>query len=199
MPPSPPAFNLSQHQGLFQCVTLCIRWPKYWATASASVFPTNIEDWSSIGSPCNPRDSEEYSSAPQIISILWCQFGVNSLDLLYGPTLTSICDYWKNHSFDYMDLRHKVMSLLFNTLSRFVIAFLSRGSICYFYGCSHCPQWSRVLKVSIWTTGNKVGCRVINFWWDRNWTDIGRGMPSQVKSLDWNARFERKRQRLSKT
>ena len=27
--PSPPAFNLSQHQGLFQGVHLCIRWPKY--------------------------------------------------------------------------------------------------------------------------------------------------------------------------
>ena len=28
--PSPPAFNLSQHQGLFQWVVLHIRWPKYW-------------------------------------------------------------------------------------------------------------------------------------------------------------------------
>ena len=27
--PSPPALNLSQHQGLFQWV--CIRWPKYWS------------------------------------------------------------------------------------------------------------------------------------------------------------------------
>ena len=26
------------------------------------------------------------------------------LSLLYCPTLTSIHDYWKNHSFDYMDL-----------------------------------------------------------------------------------------------
>ena len=26
------------------------------------------------------------------------------LSLLYGPTLTSIHDYWKNHSFDKMDL-----------------------------------------------------------------------------------------------
>ena len=26
------------------------------------------------------------------------------LSLLYGPTLTSIYDYWKNHSFDYTDL-----------------------------------------------------------------------------------------------
>ena len=30
-------------------------------------------------------------------SVLWCCF-------LYGPTLTSIHDYWENHSFDYMDL-----------------------------------------------------------------------------------------------
>ena len=27
---SPPAFNLSQHQGLFQESVLHIRWPKYW-------------------------------------------------------------------------------------------------------------------------------------------------------------------------
>ena len=37
--------------------------------------------------------------------------------------------YWKNHSFDYMDLfLGKVMSLLFNTLSGFVITFLPRSS-----------------------------------------------------------------------
>jgi len=29
--PSPPAFNLSQHQGFFQWVSFCIRWPKYWS------------------------------------------------------------------------------------------------------------------------------------------------------------------------
>ena len=28
---SPPAFNLSQHQGLFQELVLHIRWPKYWS------------------------------------------------------------------------------------------------------------------------------------------------------------------------
>ena len=32
--PSPPAFNLSQHQGLFQWVSFCTRWPKYWSSAS---------------------------------------------------------------------------------------------------------------------------------------------------------------------
>ena len=49
------------------------------------------------------------------------------LSLLYGPTLTSIHDYWKNHSFDYMDLFSKAMSLLLNMLSRLVIAFLPRS------------------------------------------------------------------------
>ena len=29
--PSPPAFNLSQHQGLFQWVSYCIRWPRSWS------------------------------------------------------------------------------------------------------------------------------------------------------------------------
>ena len=50
-----------------------------------------------------------------------------ALSLLYGPVLTSIHDYWKNHNFDYMDLFSKVMFLLFNMLSRFTIAFLPRS------------------------------------------------------------------------
>ena len=37
-PPSPPAFNLSQHQGLFQESVLRIKWPKYW---SFSISPSN--------------------------------------------------------------------------------------------------------------------------------------------------------------
>ena len=41
--------------------------------------------------------------------------------------LTSVHEYWKNHIFDYTDHCHQVMSLLFNTLSRFVIAFLPRN------------------------------------------------------------------------
>ena len=46
------------------------------------------------------------------------------LSLLYSPTLTSVHDYWKNHS---LDCEEKVTSLLFNTLSRCVIAFLLRS------------------------------------------------------------------------
>ena len=38
--PYPPAFNLSQHQGLFQWVSSFIRWPKYWSF-SFSISPSN--------------------------------------------------------------------------------------------------------------------------------------------------------------
>ena len=48
------------------------------------------------------------------------------LSLLYGPTRTSIHDYWKNHSFDYTDLVSKVMSLLFNILSGFLIVIIPK-------------------------------------------------------------------------
>ena len=51
------------------------------------------------------------------------------LSLLYNPTFTSIHDYWKNHSFDYTAFAGKVMSLIFNMLSRLVIAFLPRSQL----------------------------------------------------------------------
>ena len=95
--PSSPAFSLSQHLGLFQRVVLCIRWPKYW---SFSFSPSN-EYSGLISFRINWFDlladqkTLESSPTPQFQSI-------NSLVLsfLYSPTLTSICDYWKNHSFD---------------------------------------------------------------------------------------------------
>ena len=46
------------------------------------------------------------------------------LSFLYSPTFTSIHDYWKNHSFDFVG---RIMSLLFNKLSKLVITFLPRS------------------------------------------------------------------------
>ena len=65
--------------------------------ASASVLTMNIQDWFPLGLTSlislSPRDSQE-SSLPQFE-------GINSvLSFLFGPTLTSIHDYWKNYSFD---------------------------------------------------------------------------------------------------
>ena len=49
------------------------------------------------------------------------------LSLLYGPTFTSIYDYWKNQSLTRWTFVSQVMWLLFNMLSMFVIAFLPRS------------------------------------------------------------------------
>ena len=48
-----------------------------------------------VGSPCSPRDSQESSPTPQFKSI-----NSSVLSFLYNPTLTSIHDFWKNHSLD---------------------------------------------------------------------------------------------------
>ena len=101
-PTSPPAFSLSQHQGLFQWVSSSHQVAKI-IGASASVLPMTIKGWLPLGltgwSPWSLRNSQESSPAPQFE-------GSNSsvLSLLYGPAVTSVHDYWKNHSFDYLDL-----------------------------------------------------------------------------------------------
>ena len=80
----------------------CIRWPKDWSF-SFSHSPSNEylglisfkTDWfyltvqGTLKSPPTPQFKNINSSA---------------LSLPYGPTLTSVHDYWKNHSFNQMDL-----------------------------------------------------------------------------------------------
>ena len=88
------------------------------------IFKTDfLQDWL-VWFPCSPRDSQESSPTPQFKSI-----NSSTLSFLYSPTFTSIHDCWKNHSPDFVafDLCCKVMSLLFNMLSRLVIAFLLRS------------------------------------------------------------------------
>ena len=67
------------------------------ASVSASVLPKNIQGWSPLGLAgmisLSPRDPQESSPTPQFKSI-------NSLvlSLLYGPSLTSLQDYRRNHN-----------------------------------------------------------------------------------------------------
>ena len=98
--PSPPALNLSQHQGLFKWVSLSHQVAKsIGVSASTSVLPVNTQDWSPVGwtggSLCSLRDSQESSPTSQFKSINSSAFSV-----LHNPTLTSIHDHWKNHSLD---------------------------------------------------------------------------------------------------
>ena len=127
LPPS-PAFNLSQHQNLFTMSRLFASGDQSTgASASASVLPMSIQGqfplrWTGLISLLS-QDSQESSLALQFESI-----NSLALSLLYGPTLTSILDYWKNHSFaGPLLVKVFALSLLFNMLSRFVIAFLLRS------------------------------------------------------------------------
>ena len=97
--------SFPQYQALFNDSVLGIRWPKYWSF-SFSISPSNeysglisFRNWL-VWSPCSPRDSQESSPTPQFKSISSLVLSL----LYYGPTLTSIHDYRKNHSLDYMDL-----------------------------------------------------------------------------------------------
>ena len=66
------------------------------ASASVSVLPVNIQDWSPLWLigliSLSPRDSQGSSPTPQFKSI-----NALALSFLYSPTLTSVHDYWKNH------------------------------------------------------------------------------------------------------
>ena len=102
--PSLPAFNLSQHQSLFQWVSSSLEVAKVLEfqlqhQSSQWVFRTDFLYDGLVGSRCSPSDPWESSPTPQFKSI-------NSLALsfLCSPTLTSIHDYWKKHSLDEMDI-----------------------------------------------------------------------------------------------
>ena len=98
--PSPPAFKLSQHQGIFQWVSSSHQVAKVLELQLQHqsfqwIFRIDsLQDWL-VGSPCSPRDSHESSPTPQFKSI-----NSSVLSFLYSSTLTSIHDYWKKHSFD---------------------------------------------------------------------------------------------------
>ena len=87
-----------QHQGLFQWVSSLHQGPKCW---SFSISPSNEHsglisfriDWFALLAV--QRDSQESSPAPQFKHI-----NSSALSLLHDPALTSVHDYWKNHSFD---------------------------------------------------------------------------------------------------
>ena len=98
--PSPLAPNRSHHQSLFQ-----------WVNSShevAKVLEFQLEHHSFqrnpradllqnglFGSPCSSKDSQDSSPTPQFKSV-----NSSVLSFLYSPTLTSICDHWKNHRLD---------------------------------------------------------------------------------------------------
>ena len=135
LPPTPPSIRVFSNES-----TLRMRWPKYWSY-SFSIIPSK--------------------EIPGLIS-----FRMDFLDLLaVQGTLKSLLQHHSSKAsslqcsaFFMVQLSHpymttgktialtirifvsNVMSLLFNTLSGFVIVFLPRSKLLLFPGCSRCLQ-----------------------------------------------------------
>ena len=121
--PSPPAPNPSQHQGHLQWVNSShevakvlefqLQHQPFQWTPSTDLLQDGL-----VGSTCSPRDSQESSPTPQFKSTNFLVFS-----FLYSQALTSTWLLEKTRQ----TVVGKVMSLLFNMLSRLVIAFLPRS------------------------------------------------------------------------
>ena len=124
--PFPPAFNLSQHQGLLQWVTSSLQLPKYWSF-NFSISLSN-------------EFSELISLKIDMLDLLEVQGILKSL-LQHHSSKTSLLQHsaflmvqlshpymttWKTIGLTKQTFCSEVMSLLFNMLSRFVRAFLPR-------------------------------------------------------------------------
>ena len=101
LPPSTfPSIRVFSNESI-----LNIRWPKYWSF-SFNISPSKEYselisfkiDWFDL--LAGQGTLKESFSIPQFKNI-----NSSVLSFLYSPTLTSMHDYWKNHSFDYEDLR----------------------------------------------------------------------------------------------
>ena len=105
---------------------LCIGWPKYWSSASTSVLLMNIQDWFSLEltgwlSLQSRGLSRVFSNTVQRHQCFDSQLSLWSNSHIHTWLLK------KKIAFTRWTLVGKAMSLLFNMLSRLVIAFLPRG------------------------------------------------------------------------
>ena len=121
-----------QHQGLFKWISSSHQVAKVLEfqlqpQSFQWIFRTDFLQGRLVGSPCSPRNSQESSPTPQLKSI-------NSLALsfLYSPTLTSVHDTGKTIALTRQTFVSKIMSLLFNMLSRWDITLLPRSKHLYF-------------------------------------------------------------------
>ena len=99
----PPSI-LPSIRGFYEESVLRIRWPKYWSF-SFTISPSNEQsrlisfrmDWFDLLTVQGTLKSllQHHSSKASILS---------ALSLLHSPTLTSIHDHRKNHSFDQADI-----------------------------------------------------------------------------------------------
>ena len=126
LPPSSFAFSLSQHQSLFQTVSSVIKWPKYWRF-SFSISPSNEYsglisfriDWFDLSAVQGTLKSLLQHHNSKALVLQCSVFFMVQLSHLYMTTGKTIALTRQNFV-------SKMMSPLFNMMSRFVITFLPR-------------------------------------------------------------------------
>ena len=125
--PSPPTFNLSQHQGFSSESVLWIRWPKYW-NFNFSISSSNEHsglisfrmDWLDLlAVQGNLRSLLQHQSSKASIILYSAFFIVQILHPYMTTGKTIALTRWT--------FVGQVISLLFNVLSRLVIAFFPRS------------------------------------------------------------------------
>ena len=126
--PSPPTFNLPQHQGLFKWVSSSHQLAKVLGFQlqyqSFQWTPRTDFLWDGlVGSPCSPRDSQESSFEHHSSKVSILQHSAFFIVQLSHPSMTTE----KTTALTRPTFVGKVMSLLFNMLSRLVITFLPRS------------------------------------------------------------------------
>ena len=127
--PSFLAFNLSQHQGLFQWVCFSHQVAKALdgTSASGSVLPMNIQGWFPLGlTGLISLQTKELSRVFSSITVQKHWFFGTRPSLLSSSHICT-CTTGKTIALTIWTFVGKVMSVLFNTLTRFVIAFLLRS------------------------------------------------------------------------
>ena len=130
---------------------LCIRWPKYWRLASASVLPMNIQGWFPVGLTGLILQSRRLSRVFSNITLRKHQFFSAQFSLWSNSHMTT----GKTIALTIHAFVGKVMSLLFNMLFTLVTAFRPRSKR-LFHGYSHCPQW-------IWNSRKKMSVTASTF------------------------------------
>ena len=124
--PSPPALNLSKQQGLFKWVSSSDQVANIGVSASASVLPMNIEDWSLGWTGWISLQSKGLSRVFSNTTVQKNQFFCSAFFIvqLSHPYMTT----GETIALTRWAFVGKTMSLLFNMLSGLVIAFLPRGN-----------------------------------------------------------------------
>ena len=147
-PSSPSALDLAQYQGFSSESTVCIRCPKYWIF-SFSISPSSNKysglislkiDWFDLLAVSETlRSLLQHHSLKA--SVLWhSAFFTVPLSQLYVTTgkIVPLTIWTFVHMWTFVG---RVMSLLFSTLSRFVIAFLLRSKCLMISRLNHHPEW----------------------------------------------------------